>query len=445
MITVNGLAIHRAELHVPFRGCWTLEVAFSGTEVPSGQITVIWDGVELTGRVDPTHRGVFAEEVVIRVVGGFGWSTELPATWYQSDNPGVQGRNVARLAAQAAGEVLLAATGMSEPPATLFRGLRVSYSRSRQTAGRVLEDTLAPGSSWWVDFGGATRVGTRPPPAALPRIVLLEYDPASGWAELDVDSPRDLVGATIPADETRGTPALLISEIVAWAGADGFRCRASVAAVSSSSSSRLFDALQDLVRSMLPELPALELRRARIAAQAADGRVSLQQVDRSGELADFGRTEGAVRLYSGSAGISAELETDDAPETILAFTRADWSDPISFLAAPLGQPGHVPRKSLHEASAEIRMVANSAGIVRVGFSDTFPVVLAPQLQPYLVALEVYLENVHVILTPLAALLPDGGAAYNASRAARLSAAQWAGLPNPPPTFNFIAATRLEAN
>jgi hypothetical protein len=298
----------------------------------------------------------------------------------------------------------------------------------------VLEDVLAPGVCHWTDFDGATRAGVRPAPSTPPRVALLDYDAASKWADIDADDPTNLLGATIPADPIRQTPALVINELFAWASDEGFRYRAAVSTVQSSEPSRLAAALRDLVRGFVPELPALELRRARVTAQGNDGRVSVQQVNRDGEVSDFGRTEnngGAVRLYAGTAGASAELDLrgDQKPETILAFAHADNSDPIAFLAPPVGQPGHVPFRSFYEAADTLRMVGNSAGRVKVGAAPTKAVALAPDLVTYLQASEACWAAVDTVLEGLV------GPTYTPLKTARLNAAG---------NISAIAATRLEA-
>lgn len=438
-IAYGSHLVHRAELWAASRGRWTLEIAYSDETIPSGRVTVTWGSATFVGTIDPDHVGYFNGEIVAKIVGGWGWSTELPAAWYQSDNPGLQGRTIATKAAEAVGETLYAATSTSAPAANLFRPLRVSHSRSKQTAGSVLEDVLAPGVCHWTDFDGSTRVGVRPAPSPSARVELLEYDSAPKWADIDADDPANLIGATIAADAVRGTPALVITELYAWAGDEGFRYRVAVALASSNESSRLAAVLRDLVRGFVPELPALELRRARVVAQAADGRVSVQQVDRSGDVADFGRTNGAVRLYSGLAGASAELNTSNTPETILAFSRADWSDPIAFLAPPKGQPGHVPTNVFLEASSTLRMVGNSAGVVKVGAAPTVPVALAPDLVTYLEALEEWAVRTDAYMLVVAAAAgaapPVVGDPYSLSILARAAAAN---------DIASIPATKLEA-
>lgn len=439
MIAIGGKLIHRAELWAASRDRWTLEIAYSDTVLPSGKVTVEWGSAKFVGTIDPNHVGMFAGEVVAKIIGGFGWSNELPATWYQSDSPGLQGQYVATKAAEAVGETLYGATGTAPPATNLFRPLRVSYSRTKQTAGSVLEDVLAPGVAYWTDFDGSTRAGVRVAPLPAARVELIEYDAASKWADIEADDPANLLGATIPADAIRGTPALVINELFAWAGEEGFRYRVAVSPAQSAESSRLATALRDIVRGFVPELPALELRRARVVAQASDGRVSVQQVDRSGEVADFGRTEGAVRFYTGLPGASAELNTTNNPETILAFTRADWSEPIAFLAPPVGQPGHVPINVFLEASSTLRFVGNSAGIVKVGADPTTAVALAGDLVTYLEALEDWALQIDLMVITLAGAIPfpipPPPTPYSLAIDARTTAAD---------DISSIPATKLEA-
>src|SRR5687767_4025364 len=115
MITIGGTPVHRAELHAKYHGRWTLEIAYAAEEAPSGLVSVAWGAATFTGTVDPKHVGVFNGEAIAKIVGGFGWSQQLPAAWYQSDNPGLQGRTIALQAAEQAGETLYGATGTTVP------------------------------------------------------------------------------------------------------------------------------------------------------------------------------------------------------------------------------------------------------------------------------------------------------------------------------------------
>jgi hypothetical protein len=395
VITIDGRPVHRAELHVPWSERWQIKVALDGTEALTGLVTIQWGATTLVGTVDDDESGTWQGETIATIVGGPGWAQEIPPVWQQSDSPGLSGLTVARQVAELVGETLAGPTTGAAVAASSFRPLRVSYACPRATAASVLQDCLAPGAGWWIDFDGATRVGARPAPPTPARVALLELQAAEGWATLDAADPSDvLVGSTLAADPTRGLPALRIVELWAWSGPDGERYRAHVAAAPPSGASRLASAFERLARAAAPELPSLAVRRARVTSQGSDGRVSLVQVDRAGDVPDVGRTEGAVRLYPGLAGTSAEVDTAASPEVVLAFSRADWSDPLAFLAAPLGQPGHVPVRVRHEASTEILMVTASAGKVLVGplgagEAARVPVAKAPPVEAIQAALEVF--------------------------------------------------------
>jgi len=220
MIALNGIPCHRAELQVPWTGSWIAKVALDGTVAPAGRVTLTWGNAILIGTVDPTSSGVWQGEAFATVIGGIGWSSELPAGWLQND-AGLQGASVAQQAATLAGEVLTA------PPAA-FRLLRVSYARVRRTASRVLQDVLAS-MVWWVEYGGTTRAGARVALPVPPRVEVLEYDPLEGWADLDADDVgQTLVGSVIPAAPPRRLQALRIVELCARADGAGQRIRAGV-------------------------------------------------------------------------------------------------------------------------------------------------------------------------------------------------------------------------
>lgn len=399
MITIDGRPVHRAELHVPWEERWQIKVALDGTEPLTGLVTIQWGAAVLVGTVDDDESGTWQGETIATIVGGPGWAAEVPPAWQQSDSPGLSGLTVAQQVAELVSETLAGPTPGAAAPASAFRPLRVSYARPRARAAEVLRDCLAPGASWWVDFDGATRVGVRTAPAVPARVALLDLQAAEGWATLDAADPSEvLVGSTLAADLTRGHPELRIVELWAWSGPDGERYRAHVAAAAPAGASRLATAFERLARAAAPELPSLAVRRARVVSQGSDGRVSLVQVDRAGDVSDFGRTEGAVRLYPGLPGTSAELDTAASPEAVLAFSRADWSDPLAFLAAPLGQPGHVPIRVRHEASTEILMVTASAGKVLIGplgggENARVPVAKAPVVDSLQAALEVFAGSV----------------------------------------------------
>lgn len=187
--------------------------------------------------------------------------------------------------------------------------------------------------------------------------------------------------------------------------------------------SRLRSGLALLVRADgVPELPGLPFERARVISQGEDGRVSLQLVNRSGDRPDL--LDGRIPLWCGTSGVS--VDPTPGQEVVLGYSRADLSDPVAFLAAPRGQPGHVPLRVRHEAVEEIAFVANSLGIVRVGPEGTQKVALGPALDSVLADVQAFAATVSTATTvpqiaAAAATLQGALSAITLTSATRLEA------------------------
>lgn len=156
-------------------------------------------------------------------------------------------------------------------------------------------------------------------------------------------------------------------------------------------SDRLRAALSTLVRGdAAPELDTLGFQRARIISQSLGGRVSLQIVHRGEQDGPEAPDTLPVAVWMGVPGCSA----DHAPgqEVVLGFSRADASDPVAFLAAPKGQPGHVPIRVCYEAMGEIRWFRESTGIGHFG-AETVPVALAPAVVTLITAMSTFCGSV----------------------------------------------------
>lgn len=196
-------------------------------------------------------------------------------------------------------------------------------------------------------------------------------------------------------------------------------------------SSRLGAALGALARAHgVPEAEALPLRRVRIVSQGIDGRVSLQQVDRSGDAADTL----PMPVWYGVPGFSADHSPGQ--EMVLGYAGADLADPVAFLATPRGQPGHVPIRIRIEATTEVRFFAGSAGVVRVGPGTTQQVALGPALDALIAALKKFATTASSAAT----------APQIAVAALELVAALTTGatIPPGPPFPSQTAANKLEA-
>lgn len=146
--------------------------------------------------------------------------------------------------------------------------------------------------------------------------------------------------------------------------------------------SRLRSALAELGRAdTAPELPFLQLRRARIVVQKVDGRVSLQMVDRGDSAGPEAPDQIVLPVWMGVPGASADHTPGQ--EVLLAFASADAAQPIAFLAPPQGMAGAIPIALYLEATTEIRLVGGSAGVVKAGPGSTQKVALGPALEEFL--------------------------------------------------------------
>lgn len=176
-----------------------------------------------------------------------------------------------------------------------------------------------------------------------------------------------------------------------------------------------------------PEAEALSFNRARIVSQGVDGRISLQLVNRDGDKPD----SLPVHYWCGVPGVSAKVAPGQ--EVVLGFSRADLSDPVAFLAAPKGQPGHVPLEVRHEATTEIRFFSESAGILRIGPAlptPPAPLAIAPkvtelaaQISAALTALQTFALAVDTYADLLANATPTPPLPASAPMAATLHTAR----------------------
>lgn len=418
-ITLGSTLVHRAKLHVPWSGRWVVEVHFDGSP-PSGKVTVQWGNTRLVGTVLPSKSGEVLTTGVATIIGGIGWQQEPPAAWLVDTVAGIP--RVAAQLAQAVGETLVIGAGS-------LREGRKAYARANQYASLILQDLLAENVAWWVDFDGTTNTATDRPSSTC-NAEVMAYEPESRLVKLDIDDPSQApIGATIPAKGERFPIAQRIRQVDITADERGIECWAMLDPLIQKS--RVAELIEQLVANAAPN-PHAMLRGATVQSQGADRRVSLRFEERDKELAD----PLPVRAFCGVPGVSAEVFS--GTRTLLAFDRADPTNPFAALWSPYGEAGHVPKKVFHEANSEIRVFAESAGTMRVGVA-TSPVALASNLVAYLNAGESWALQVDIILnvlsTALGINLSIAYPAYGAAVTARTNAAS---------NLSNIPATKLEA-
>jgi hypothetical protein len=409
-IAIGSRLCHRARLHMPWVGRWVLRAWFDGAP-PSGKVTVQWGSTALVGTVLPEKSGQTVGEGVATIVGGVGWDSVPPAAWLV--NTAAAPAQVAQQLSQAIGETLLL-------DATALRPGRVAYARAAQPASDILYDLLAPAALWWVELGGATRAaGARTSPVLAPELVL-DVDLEARTARLDILEPSQApVGGVFPAQSER-FPDLRIYALDIEASEEGVLTTARLEPPADTLPH--LAALLEAATHGAPPTPHATWRTATVQSADAMKRVSLRLEERDRELAD----PLPVRAFCGVPGVSAEVFA--GTRVLLAFDRADPTNPLAGLWSPFGETGHVPRNVAHEAAEHIDIVTTSGGDVRigppgVGEVERLPLAKAPHVQAYLEASEAWANQVDSLLFTLATL---------------------AGVPIPP-TYTTAISDRLDAS
>ena len=414
-ILINSKLCTKALLRVGWSARWVLEVHFDGFP-PSGKVTVQWGKTKLVGTVVPTNTGQSVGAGVATIVGGIGWENITPSTWLV-DTMAAPSKVAAQLA-QAVGETItIVADSMREG--------RSAYARAMQPASMTLEDLLDPNALWWVGLDGTTFTALDRP-STICNAEVLHVEPHTRRVKLAAEEPSQVQpGMILKARDERLSTDMRIREVFfeadehgvwAWAECDGAGPRAR---------------LPELLGAIVSEQTAhMHFRGATIQAQDRFGKVSLRLEERDRELAD----PLPMNPWYGVPGVSADLYL--GTRTMLAFDRADPSNPFAAFFSPLGQTGHVPETVRHEAAVAIKLVGDSAGIVAIGSTPRVPVALAPNLVTYLQALEAWALSVDLAIAPAVLLLTaPQQLAYGTAVTVRTTAAG---------NISTIAATKLEA-
>jgi hypothetical protein len=176
---INGNAVVRARLTIPFTGIWHADVLLAKALDVSGPQVLTIDGQPYNGTV---IRAIdFAGARGVRLVGGMGgWRKQVSAKQYS--NPiGVLLSTVLLDVALSVGEVVAIAT---DGPIG-----KTAYFRTADAASRVLDDTL--GDAWWMDPLGIVQTLPRPTLPILSPFVATEVRGASGIYEIATEVSSD--------------------------------------------------------------------------------------------------------------------------------------------------------------------------------------------------------------------------------------------------------------
>lgn len=180
-VTYNDQRAIGATLYIPEGGLWVVDLIFDGTptvDTAQRASTIVLGDLTLSGgTVDPDNTGTFATASKVRVVGGSGWRSTLPALWFHND-AGVKVSHVASSTASSCGEPI--GTMPSD-----FLG--ADFTRRQQSGASTLSEILG---AWYVDETGTAQAGARAASALdSTAYQLLDFDPMNRIVTLATDSP----------------------------------------------------------------------------------------------------------------------------------------------------------------------------------------------------------------------------------------------------------------
>lgn len=347
--------VTKAHVYVPNVGPWFADIDLEDSTELSGRVSITLGSLVLSGSVDSSAAGVFAELRRARVVaGGGGWGKALPGRYYHND-ASVRALNVVQDVAREAGETL----GGFAPART---SVGADYVRTSGPGSRTIEDVSE--APWWVDYAGLTQVGPRPAIVLdSSKFSLLEFDARTRIATLAVDALGDVqIGSTLVDPRLDGPQVVREIEIVAegptvrvlaWCGGDGASLarlpRLIRAIARRSTDDQLFGKFRYRVVSMLVDRAQLQI--VNKASGAPDGLL--------------------VSEWPGVAGTHAKLTPGSI--VLVEFIEGDRAQPIVSNFIGRGAPGFVPDRLTLGADSD----GDAQDAARKG--DTVDVLLPPMI------------------------------------------------------------------
>lgn len=169
-IALNGvIPCTTAHVTMPAIGAWVVDLEVDLELVPPGPAVLTIGLGSLQGRIDDAATGSNGPTGRARLVGGLGWSKNVPAVHIHND-AGVLTSAVLAVTAAEVLEVVIDAVP---------KLVGVDFVRCEGPASRVLA-----GLDWYVNEAGVTIVGPRIPTPATPDVEILNWDPQEKLAEL---------------------------------------------------------------------------------------------------------------------------------------------------------------------------------------------------------------------------------------------------------------------
>lgn len=333
MILLNHLEGISARVLMPKSGSWTADVEVNldlVPIVPTGKaILAIGVGTNvLNGTIDDRATSRVGNKATIRLVGGGGWNTPVPALHIHND-AGVLSTAVYAVTAASVGEPPVIELG----PPTLFGS---DHVRTQGPASRVFA-----GVDWWVDVLGITHTGPRPPLPPPPLADIINWHTTSKVAEIASDvliqpgmvlvDPRF---GTATVEDVEQTFDANGSTAIAWCSQPslGAAAAALLASPPPTSGSKLVRGLGALAKEAAG-VSTLKKYPYRVIVQGPDGRLNLQSTV---------PTNGApiflvmIDIWAGVPGLSCKLTP--ASVVLVSFIGGDPAKPVVVGFDPSNPP-----------------------------------------------------------------------------------------------------------
>lgn len=338
--TLAGHSCARVVVQVPHNGPWWADVDLVEAPSLSGSVELALGSLRLRGVILAQSSGSDLAQRRVRLLAGAGaWGKLLSPKAYHSDAR-IRARTVIQDAAREAGETVeMGTVGDTQ--------IGIDYVRQAGAASRALEDVIGT-ASWWVDFDGVTRFGTRPTSELADNACeVLEYSPRTRTATLSTDDlTRISIGAVL---RSRLDEPQTIREMTITVEAESLRVSAWCG--ESYAGGRVAGAFRKLVERSTKGLWGK--RRYRVVRLSGD-RLELQPVRRDAGLPSIT----PISMIPGIAGSHATLV--EGAEVFVEFVDGDPRDPIVTGFAGKGGAGHAPDEQALSVESKLRLGGASA-------------------------------------------------------------------------------------
>jgi len=355
--TVNGIQADPLTIEVFSRGPWLARGELVDAVDLSGPVNVRVGDLELLGNVRESRMANQRTSVLV-VAGADGWSKVVSERSFQADN-GVRSRTIVDGLAVDVGESVASFRVDSDRVGSHF-------VRQALPASSILEQ-LVGDSVWWVDYAGATHVGTHAEREVSGSYDVVEYDGIHDEALLVVDDLRSVsIGSVVRKVVTVPLVVKQI-EITVRNATVAFR-------VYGKNSSPAHVMFRRLVEASLPRKTFDLMYRYRVTGEN-HGRYSLRPVNPKLGLPSLQR----VPVMAGVSGAKAVLR--NGTSVLLSFIEGDPGQPVVTHFAPEQEDEWKPISLCIEAldwvDIKAKIVRLAKGALRVAVDGTLVISYLP--------------------------------------------------------------------